>query len=145
MKKGSCGVLTGVRNATTRYQFPVDKPGFVLTVTTIRSPALYSELFVAIETTGSAAAKVAPTVTGVLPVSVHVPVPAQPPPLHPANVEPLAAEADRVTRTPLGYVSVQSVPQLIPVGVLLTVPFPVPVTLTARVSPVAVLPQASLE
>ena len=91
------------------------------------------------------AVKVAPTVTRVLPVSVHVPVPAQPPPLHPPNVEPLAAAADSVTTTPLEYVWVQSVPQLIPVGLLVTVPFPVPLGLTVRTSPVGVLPQLSLE
>lgn len=34
-------------------------------------------------------------------VTVHVPVPLQPPPLQPAKVEPVAGTADRVTTVPL--------------------------------------------
>ena len=92
-----------------------------------------------------AAVKVAPTVTGALPVNVHGAVPAHPPPLQPPNIEPSAAAADSVTTVPLGYVSTQSGPQLIPAGLLLTVPWPVPLTLTVTARPVDVLPHASFE
>ena len=94
---------------------------------------------------GEAAVKVAPTVTGALPVNVHGAVPVHPPPLQPPNVEPLTAVADTVTTVPLEYVSTQSVPQLIPVGLLVTVPWPVPPTLTVTARPLAVPPQASFE
>jgi hypothetical protein len=55
-------------------------------------------------------------------------VPAQPAPDHPANVEPLAAVALSDTELPLVKLSLQSVPQLIPLAV--TVPLPVPVLAT---------------
>jgi len=63
------------------------------------------------------------------PLSVTVPV-LQPVPVHPANVEPLAAVAVSATDVPLAKTSVQSAPQLIPVPV--TVPLPVPLLLTVR-------------
>ena len=54
-------------------------------------------------------------------------------PLHPANVEPDAGAGMSVTEVPSSYVSVQSLPQLIPVGLVVTVPEPVPVFDTVRV------------
>lgn len=47
-------------------------------------------------------------------------------PLQPANVEPAEGAAARVTSVPALYLSSQSVPQLIPAGLLVTVPEPVP-------------------
>jgi hypothetical protein len=72
---------------------------------------------------------VAVTVLAELIANVHVKLVCVPSvhvaPLHPANVEPLAAVAVNVTDVPLLYDSMQSVPQLIPVGELVTVPVPV--------------------
>jgi len=47
-------------------------------------------------------------------------------PLQPANVEPEAGIAVRDTKVPEEYVSEQSVPQLIPKGLLVMVPLPLP-------------------
>ena len=65
-------------------------------------------------------------------VTVHVPVPPQPPPLQPLNVEPLAGVAVSVTVAPAVTDSVQSDPQLTPAGLLVTVPAPVPDLVTVR-------------
>lgn len=68
-------------------------------------------------------------VTDVLPdrVTVHVAlVPVQPPPVQPLNIDPVAAAAVSVTALPVGKAAVQVVPQLIPVGELVTVPDPLP-------------------
>jgi hypothetical protein len=65
------------------------------------------------------------------PLSVTVPV-LQPVPVHPANVESLAAVAASATDVPLAKTSVQSAPQLIPVPV--TVPVPVPPCLRSAYS-----------
>ena len=54
-------------------------------------------------------------------------------PLHPAKVEPDAGAGISVTVVPSSYISVQSPPQLIPVGLVVTVPEPVPVFDTVRV------------
>jgi hypothetical protein len=51
---------------------------------------------------GGKAVKVAATVTALFEAMTHWPVPVQPPPFHPANVEPLAAVADSVTTVPEG-------------------------------------------
>ena len=54
-------------------------------------------------------------------------------PLHPANVDPDAGAGMSVTGVPSSYDSVQSLPQLIPAGLVVTVPEPVPVFDTVRV------------
>jgi hypothetical protein len=59
---------------------------------------------------------VAVTATFVLPVNVHGPVPEHPPPLQPSNRDPALAVAVSVTTVPLGKASLQSLPQLIPLG-----------------------------
>jgi hypothetical protein len=56
----------------------------------------------------------------------HGPVPLQPPPDHPVNVEPLLALAVSATTVPLLNASLQSAPQLIPDGDEVTVPAPEP-------------------
>jgi hypothetical protein len=61
---------------------------------------------------------------------VTVPV-VQPEPDQPAKVEPAAGMAVKVTELPLLKVAEQMLPQLIPVGLLVTVPFPVPLLVTA--------------
>ena len=76
--------------------------------------------------------KVAVAVLAAVMVTAQVPVPAQAPD-QPAKVEPATGLAVRVTTVPLVYASVQSVPQLIPAGELVTVPEPVPVLLAVKV------------
>jgi hypothetical protein len=55
-------------------------------------------------------------------VTVQGPVPPQPPPLQPLNSTPAFWLVLNVTDVPMGNDSEQSVPQLMPAGVLLTVP-----------------------
>ena len=50
----------------------------------------------------------------------------QPVPLQPAKVEPAAGVAVKLTIVPLLYDAEQLLPQLMPVGLLVTVPLPVP-------------------
>jgi len=69
---------------------------------------------------------------------VQVPVPVHAP-LQPANVEPLAATAVRVTEVPEAKFAVQVVPQLMPAGDDVTVPAPVPAFVTASEKVVAPL------
>ena len=60
-------------------------------------------------------------------VTVQVPVPEQPAPDQPANVEPsLPGVAVNVTTVPLVYPNEQAGGQLMPLGLLVTVPLPVP-------------------
>ena len=69
---------------------------------------------------------VAVTLVAALNVTTQAPVPEQPPPLHPVNVEPVAGVAVKVTLLPLGKVVEHAAPQLMPAGELVTVPLPVP-------------------
>jgi hypothetical protein len=59
-------------------------------------------------------------------------VPVQPP-AHPTKVEPSAAVAVRVTAVPGSKLALHVCPQLMPDGLLLTLPLPVPVMVTASV------------
>lgn len=59
---------------------------------------------------------------------------AQPEPLQPAKVEPVAAAAVRVTKVPLLYIAEQVLPQLMPAGALVTIPLPVPLLVTAFIT-----------
>ena len=63
-------------------------------------------------------------------VTVHVPVPVQPAPVHPTNVEPALGAAVNTTTVFCASVSVQSAPQVMPVPV--TVPVPVPDLVTVN-------------
>jgi hypothetical protein len=69
---------------------------------------------------------VAVTDVAALIVTVHVPVPEQPPPLQPVNVEPAAGVAVRATTVPLVKACEQVTPQEMPAGELVTVPPPFP-------------------
>jgi len=79
------------------------------------------------------AVNVAVTLVAAVMVTVHVPVPEHPPPDHPVNVEPEAAVAVNMTLVPEVYDSLQSEPQSMPDGLLVTVPLPVPDLVTVRV------------
>jgi hypothetical protein len=74
----------------------------------------------------------AATVVAAAILTTHAPAPVQPPPVHPAKNDPVPGAADSVTDVLLTYVSVQSVPQLIPAGLEVTAPVPPPVRLTVN-------------
>lgn len=76
--------------------------------------------------------KVALTAVAAFNVTTQVPVPVHPPPLHPANVEPSAGLAVSVTCVPLAKFAEQVVGQLIPLGALVTMPVPVPASVTVN-------------
>ena len=67
-------------------------------------------------------------------LTVHVPVPAQTAPLHPANADPAAGVAVRVTEVPRLIWAEQVAPQLIPAGELVITPEPEPLMPTERVA-----------
>src|SRR5207253_1418283 len=70
--------------------------------------------------------KVAVTAVAAETVTTHVPAPLHPPPLQPVKAEPAAGLAVRVTAVPLAKLAEQIAPQLIPAGLLATVPAPAP-------------------
>jgi len=94
--------------------------------------------FVTLNENVEALLKVAVTERAAVIDVVQVPVPVQAP-LQPANVEPLAAAAVRVTDVPLEKFAPQVVPQLIPAGDEVTVPEPVPAFVTESANVVAEL------
>src|SRR5438552_12356711 len=75
--------------------------------------------------------KVAVTVVSAVRVTVQLAVPVQPPPCQPIKTEPGAGVGVSVTRLPLVYLQ-QLVPQVLPAGLLATVPLPVPAETTVR-------------
>ena len=77
---------------------------------------------------------VALTVVAAVRVTVHVPVPEHPPPLQPVKVELAPGVALSVTTVPLVSDAEQVAPQLMPVGLLVTVPVPVPALETVSVT-----------
>src|SRR5438094_9989412 len=74
--------------------------------------------------------KVAARVVAAFSVTAQVPVPEQPPPLHPVNVEPAAGVAVSVTAVPFANDAEHAAPHEMPAGALVTVPVPAPVLLT---------------
>ena len=76
---------------------------------------------------------VAVTVSAALIVTEHPPVPVHPAPLQPANVDPFVAVAVSATTWPLVKLAEHVVGQLIPAGLLVTVPVPVPASFTLKV------------
>ena len=87
-------------------------------------------------------AKLATTVVAAVIVNVHVPVPSHGPAPHPVNVDPAAAVGVNVICVPLAKLLEHVAPQLIPAGLLVTVPVPVPVLLTVKVK--LLVPRAKL-
>ena len=77
-------------------------------------------------------AKFAVTLFAASTVTTQEPVPVQPLPLQQVKVEPAFAAAANVTTVPLLKFVEQVAPQLMPAGVLVTVPLPVPVLLTIK-------------
>ena len=75
---------------------------------------------------------VAVTAVAALTVTTHAPVPLQAPP-QPAKTEPSAALCVNVTCVPLAKLAAQVSGQIIPAGVLFTVPLPVPASVTVNV------------
>jgi hypothetical protein len=83
---------------------------------------------------GGAASKVAVTAVGALSVIAHAPVPVQPPPLQPANTDPVAATATSDTCDPAANDAVHVVGHDMPLGVDVTAPPPVPAVVTDNVA-----------
>src|SRR3989454_9468469 len=81
----------------------------------------------------TADAKVAVTVVAAETVTTHGAVPLHPPPLHPTNSEPPSGAAVSVTTVPLKKLAEQLEPQLMPSGVLVTVPVPALETVSVKV------------
>jgi hypothetical protein len=79
-----------------------------------------------------------------LTVTAQVPVPEQAP-LHPAKVEPAAAVAVSVIAVPDVTDSVHAVPQLMPAGVLVTVPEPEPALVRESVTGALLVPDPVTE
>src|ERR1700756_1587803 len=77
------------------------------------------------------APKVAVTAVALLTVTVQVPVPLHAPD-HPENVKPVAGAAVSVTVLPLLKLPLQVWPQLMPAGLLVTVPVPPPAKVTVN-------------
>ena len=76
------------------------------------------------------------TVSAAFIVTAHGLIPEHPAPLHPTNALPLAGVAVSVTTVPLAKLAAQLGPvpvQLIPLGTLVTVPVPVPGSVTVSV------------
>ena len=71
--------------------------------------------------------KVAVTAVLAFSATVQVPVPAHGAPLQPANTEPGDAVAVRVTVVPTVNAAAQAAPQLMPLGLEVTLPVPAPV------------------
>ena len=90
---------------------------------------------------GGAMLKVAVTAVAELTVSAHEPVPEHAP-VQPAKVEPEAGVAVRVNAVPRVTDCEHVVPQLMPLGVLVTVPEPEPLFVTESVTGEGVAPRA---
>ena len=99
---------------------PQEMPAGALETVPVPAPA-----FVTVSVKGCRV-NVAVTDVAALIVTVQVPVPVQPPPLQPVNVEPAAGVAVRVTAVPLAKAAEQVAPQEMPAGALVTVPLPAP-------------------
>ena len=81
-------------------------------------------------------ATIADTLVLLARVTVHEPMPEHPPPLQPENMHPVCGAVVSLTAVPPVKEAVQVGPQLIPAGVEVTVPSPVPVLLTVRLGAV---------
>lgn len=73
--------------------------------------------------------KIAPTAVSLSKVKLHGAVPEHAP-VHPVKLEPLLGFAVNVTDVPVAKTALHVSPQLIPAGALVTVPVPVPESVT---------------
>src|SRR5437773_2486977 len=73
------------------------------------------------------------TVVPALRLTLQAPGPEQPQPLQPLKVEPAAGAAVSVTAVPLAKLAAQVAPQVMPAGLLVTLPAPVPALETVSV------------
>ena len=101
---------------------PQSIPAGLLVTVPVPVPALCT---VSWKEGGGLAVKVAVTAALLVNVTLQVPVPAHAPD-QPANVELLFGAAVSVTMVPLVKLALHVAPQLIPAGLLVTVPAPVP-------------------
>ena len=67
-------------------------------------------------------------------MTVQVPVPLQPPPIQPVKTDLVAALADKVTIADGENSWEQTAPQVIPAGLEVTVPLPVPLFATETIT-----------
>ena len=103
-----------------------------IVLTTVAIDAVMTPLVTpVVETLNGFALKVAKTLLLALILTVHAPGPVQSP-LQPTNVAPAPGVALKVTKAFSKNWALQNVTQLMPLGVLLTVPAPVPNTETDR-------------
>ena len=85
---------------------------------------------------GRMAVNTAVTAVSAFTVARHVPVPLQAP-VQPSKVEPAAGVAVRVTAVPNGKARVQVAPHVMPAGLLVTAPVPVPLRATVSTGLIA--------
>src|SRR5688572_20993352 len=100
----------------------------------ITAPTPYEPLTVddvTLTTVGDGFSKAALTVRAALIVTTQEPVPVHAP-LQPVNVLPVPGFAESVTGVLKSYTAEQVAPQLIPEGLLVTVPRPVPDLVTVK-------------
>ena len=89
--------------------------------------------------------KAALTVLSAFSVTTHVSVPPQPLPFHPPKLNGLVGVAMSVTWVPMAKLALQLDGQLMPLGLLLTVPVPVPEVVTVRTGEEPALKVAATE
>jgi hypothetical protein len=107
-------------------------PAGLLTTVPWPVPAKFT---VSVSLAATTAAKVAVTLSLDATVTLQVPVPEHPPPLHPVKVLPPVGVAVSVTCVFGAKLAEQAVPQLIPPEELVTVPVPVPAKTTVNPFP----------
>src|SRR5437764_15160563 len=76
--------------------------------------------------------KVPVTVAAESIVTMHVPVPVQPPPDQPANLDPVAGSPVSQTSVPIPNAWEQSEPQSMPIGLETMSPLPLPASATVK-------------
>jgi hypothetical protein len=100
-------------------------PAGLLVIVPAPVPALWTVSWKEVGGGGALAVNVAVTEVSLVKVTLHVPVPLQAPD-QPANVEVAFGTAVSVTMVALVKLALHIAPQLIPAGLLMTVPAPVP-------------------